>query len=283
MIRWAVLSALAAVATLLAISCSGTASPTSPAVTSISFIELPAEGNAYTAGETIWVDASFDQPVVVSGEPRVALTIGNATRQAEYFFGSGGSSLAFRYIVEAVDSDEDGVSIAVDSLSLNGGSISSTMNAETAADLRHAAVPADALHAVSGSMKMLLTGRMTLFGGAHEFSTVRARGVNSCAGTGGYDDFRPGMNVTIRDGTGAIIASTLTEPWSRLDLHPTYDDSAEAITDGAGIFGQCHVWWAVDVPLSDFYEVNVGRRGSLSYPRSEIEDSGWIIKSSLGQ
>ena len=275
--------ALSATAVLLAVSCGGMTAPT---VMSVAFFDLPRESTGYTAGEMIWVTVTFDQPVTVSGVPQIALSVGDATRQAEYFSGSGGPSLTFRYVVEAMDSDEDGVSIAADSLSLNGGTLLS-IDADTASDLRHDAVAAVADRAVKGSM--LLTGRLSLFADVTDFGVSRAGGVTSCKGTGGYDDFGPGMNVTIRDGAGTLIASTRTEPWGRLDLHPAYDEVVEMIkagTEGTQILGnrtlgQCHVWWVAFVPISEFYEVEVGRRGTLSYSYSELEERGWFVVSGL--
>ena len=154
-----------------------------------------------------------------------------------------------------------------------------------------------------GNPEMLLTGRVVLFDDVTDievsFSGDTADGARgrSCRGTGGYDDFGPGMNVTIRDEDGAIIASTQTEPWYRLERdHPDYNEIVEAIDDTGlptvlvsdsglyrrGTLGLCHVWWVASVPVTDFYEVNVGRRGTLSYSLPEIEDAGWVVATSLG-
>jgi len=62
----------------------------------------------------------------VSGTPKLALTIGAATRQAAYVSspaGFGGRFLLFSYTVQAADRDTDGISIPANALTLNGGTI----------------------------------------------------------------------------------------------------------------------------------------------------------------
>ena len=82
----------------------------------------------YRLGDKIWVSAKFTRFVVVKGTPRMAVVIGEQTRQAEPCtpVKEGGvtvRSLGFCYTVQASDRDTDGISIAADALSLNGGSI----------------------------------------------------------------------------------------------------------------------------------------------------------------
>ena len=121
-----------------------------PAVQSIGF-STTADGGTYFRGETVEVWVAFDREVTVTGEPRVALTVGSETRQATYFSGSGSNLSLFRYTVQAGDWDTDGVSIAANALSLNGGSIKASADGTTDADLTHAAVAADATRKVDGS------------------------------------------------------------------------------------------------------------------------------------
>ncbi len=114
-------------------------------ISSVAIASAPESGAAYQLGEPIIVNVRFDRPVTVTGAPQVALTVGSNTRQAAYFSGSGGRSVFFLYKVQAGDSDTDGVSIAANSVSLNGGGIDGT-----AAALTHDAVAADTAHKVNG-------------------------------------------------------------------------------------------------------------------------------------
>ena len=90
--------------------------------------------------------------VDVSGEPRLALTVGARTREAT-LAGQGMSDvvrffadiflLFFEYTVQPGDLDTDGISIPANALSLNGGSLTLVGAPGTAADLSHSAVNPD--------------------------------------------------------------------------------------------------------------------------------------------
>ena len=66
----------------------GTTEPpitTSLGVSSIYFGSSPANGDTYQRGETIDVRVLFTGRVLAGGSPRLALTIGNQTRVAQYY------------------------------------------------------------------------------------------------------------------------------------------------------------------------------------------------------
>ncbi|AWC68649.1 hypothetical protein CA606_20145 [Caulobacter vibrioides] len=88
---------------------------TSPTVNSVS---VPPNG-AYKAGASLDFTVNFSEVVTVTGTPQLALTVGAATRHADYVSGSGTTALIFRYTVQAGETDTDG--IAVGTLGLNGG------------------------------------------------------------------------------------------------------------------------------------------------------------------
>ena len=125
-----------------------------PAVSSVSFVGSPANGNTYELGETIEVKVSFDRFLTHSGSPRVALTIGGQTALAtwDHGRGTGGgiTDLHFDYEVQPNDFDADGISIAANAIRLNGGSIKAASDATLDADLTHAAVSDDATRKVDG-------------------------------------------------------------------------------------------------------------------------------------
>ena len=113
-----------------------------PKVDYVYFVVPPIAGDTFKKGGLIGALATFNRAVRVSGNPQLALTIGTQTRQADYvpltFFGP--KSLLFFYLVQAADKDDDGISIAANAITLNGGAIQA-VDGTTAADLRHAAVP----------------------------------------------------------------------------------------------------------------------------------------------
>ena len=113
----------------------------------------PAAHDSYVAGEDIEVAVGFTDDVTVdtaSGTPRIALTVGSDTRYADYSASdSDDDELAFVYAVTAADHDQDGVSIAADTLELNGGAIHMDGDSSTDAVLDHAALAADSDHRVN--------------------------------------------------------------------------------------------------------------------------------------
>ena len=123
---------------------------TPPRVRSVYIPYSPARGDTYQLGETIEVDVEFDRAVTATGNPLVALSIGTKTRHAA-FSREGSQTLYFDYTVQAGDRDEDGISIAANVLSLNGGTITA-VDGTTDADLTHGAVAAEGGRKVNGSL-----------------------------------------------------------------------------------------------------------------------------------
>nr|WP_222533414.1 Ig-like domain-containing protein [Azospirillum sp. 412522] len=88
---------------------------------SIRGVVAPADG-LYGVGKTLSFYIQVSEVVIVNGTPTITLDIGGQTRQAVYNpTASSGTVLRFDYVVQAGDSDTDG--IAVTGLNYNGGSI----------------------------------------------------------------------------------------------------------------------------------------------------------------
>jgi hypothetical protein len=94
---------------------------------------------------------------------------------------------------------------------------------------------------------------LVLFGGGNEYLMQGEfalydsdSAANGCVGTGGYNDIRPGVSVTVRDGGGDTIATG-------------------ALGSGEVTAGEfCTYNFRIEVPDADFYRVEVAGRGSLS-------------------
>jgi hypothetical protein len=85
-----------------------------------------------------------------------------------------------------------------------------------------------------------------------------------CTGEGGYSDIGAGTQIVVKDGSGEILGT------GSLDA-------------GKEAFPSCVFTFTVsELPRSDFYSVESGRRGSLSYSFEEMEDQSWIVFLSLG-
>ncbi len=80
----------------------------------------------YGVGTFITLTVGFNENVIVNttgGTPTLRLETGTTDRNATYFFGSGTSTLSFRYIVQAGDTSADLDQVGSRALSLNGGTI----------------------------------------------------------------------------------------------------------------------------------------------------------------
>ena len=123
---------------------------TAPQVSRVGITSRPQDGEAYGVGETIDVQVGFTVPLEVAGSPTLALALGSGARQASLSW-SDDRTVAFRYAVQAKDRDEDGIGIAANALSLNGGSIRSAAGADADLDLGAHAIVNAAGHKVDGS------------------------------------------------------------------------------------------------------------------------------------
>lgn len=111
---------------------------------------------------------------------------------------------------------------------------------------------------------------LLLRGGSHPvtgtFALVDLDGffTGPCFGSGGYSDIGPGTQVVVKDRSGKIMATGSLGPGK---------------ARGGSI---CQFKFAMEVPSSDFYSFEVGRRGSITYTPEELEAAGWHVGFSLG-
>ena len=97
---------------------------TNPSATAAAITSSPDDDDGYRIGEIIEAEVSFNVRVFVreprepdeDAELRLILDIGGHSRYATFVDGSGTDTLLFRYVVQAGDRDEDGISIGVDAL-----------------------------------------------------------------------------------------------------------------------------------------------------------------------
>ncbi|MCS6232747.1 tandem-95 repeat protein, partial [Shewanella baltica] len=89
----------------------------------VNSVSVPANAT-YITGQNLDFTINFNDNVTVNtggGTPQLSITVGATTRQATYQSGSGTGALLFRYIVQAGESDSDGIAVGV--LSANGGTL----------------------------------------------------------------------------------------------------------------------------------------------------------------
>ena len=100
------------------------ADTTPPTVTSVAITSATGVQNStLNAGDVVSVTVTMSEATTVTGTPQLALNIGGTTVQANYASGSGTTALVFTYTILAGQTDTDGISIAANSLSLNGGTL----------------------------------------------------------------------------------------------------------------------------------------------------------------
>ena len=90
----------------------------------VSSVAVPANGT-YSIGQNLDFTVAMSENVTVAatgGTPRIALTVGTATRYASYLSGSGTQALVFRYTVQTNDNDSDGIALGA-AIDANGGTI----------------------------------------------------------------------------------------------------------------------------------------------------------------
>lgn len=163
---------------------------------------------------------------------------------------------------------------------------------------------------------VLLIGGLVVFGSSSNSGKVTIRGIallmskdtgdvtgswDDCKGTGGYDDFSAGRNITIKNekseiiGAGAArnlsedIFSTLVEmnkdiSWYgeiKADSSPE-DTIKNTFVVGANAGMACGLYFEIKTDKSEFYEIEMGSRGKLSYSQSEMEKNGFAVSLTLG-
>ncbi len=89
---------------------------------SITALAVPAD-NMYVTGNDLDFNITFSRSVNITGTPRLQIDLGGNTVFATYQSGTGTNSLLFRYTVQAVDNDNDGIIFTSNSIGLNGGTI----------------------------------------------------------------------------------------------------------------------------------------------------------------
>ena len=134
---------------------------TSPIIEEVEFsdsLDLQGGDDTYGAGDWLGVLVTFDEEVVATGSSWMGIRIGDNVRRAEIwhlpdFLAMSDSEreipvrvVFFGYTVQEGESDSDGISVAADSITLNGGTIRD--EAGNNAELAHEALADNPNHKV---------------------------------------------------------------------------------------------------------------------------------------
>ena len=128
---------------------------TTPTVTGVEFFSNPT-GNVYAIDDIVEVAVRFSNIVDMTGAPRLELNFAGTPKTATCEADTATLAMLCSYEVAVGDSAPDGIAIAANKLTLNGGAITAT-GSTTAVDLDHAAVAIDAGQRVDGIRPTLVT------------------------------------------------------------------------------------------------------------------------------
>ena len=171
---------------------------------------------------------SYDDDVTVGGMPRLVLTVGTSTLYAEYASSqSSPRRLAFRYVIQSGQDDNDGIAIGAD-LDLNGGSIKD-----------------------SNGNRAALALTLPLLGGIKINGSVPS--LNSVAGPSGF--YKSGQSVTLTATFGQSVEVSGT-PALVLDIGGA---SGHAVYSGNGNASLTHTFaYTVGASEDDSNGIQVG-------------------------
>jgi len=98
-----------------------------------------SQNSTLNAGDVVTATVTMSESTTVTGSPTLTLTVGSASAIATYnAAGSTSTLIRFNYTIQGGEADSNGISIAANSLNLNGGTI---LDASTnPASLTHSAV-----------------------------------------------------------------------------------------------------------------------------------------------
>jgi hypothetical protein len=89
----------------------------------ITAVNSSTANGSYKVGDTISIQVTFSESVIVTGTPQLTVETGSTDRVLNYASGSGTNSLTFSYTVQAGDSSADLDYTSTTALALNSGSI----------------------------------------------------------------------------------------------------------------------------------------------------------------
>ena len=135
-------------------SVSAQADTTAPTISSVAITSDTGDDDSYFDDDGVYgiddsieVTVTFSENITVTGAPQLELDIGGSAKAAGYESVTA-TNVVFSYTVEEGVSDDDGIAIGADKLTLNGGSIKDA--ADNAADLSHVALAVQGGHKVDG-------------------------------------------------------------------------------------------------------------------------------------
>ena len=130
-----------------------------PRVSTVALSSDPGRDATYAIEDAVEATVTFTEAVDVTGTPTLTIAVGNSEVPLVYFSGLGTAALLFGYTVAESDEAPDGIAVATNKLTLDGGTSTITKAGDSSIDavLTHDALAADSGHKVDGVRPTLVT------------------------------------------------------------------------------------------------------------------------------
>ena len=128
-----------------------------PTVTAVALTSDPGLDSTYGIGDAIEATVTFDAAVDIAGTPQLELDFAGTSKTAACTAATNTTTMVCAYTVAENDSAPNGIAIAANKLTLNGGTIRSTGSTTLNAVLAHSAVAIVSGHKVDGVRPTLVT------------------------------------------------------------------------------------------------------------------------------
>jgi hypothetical protein len=115
--------------------------------------------NSLNAGDVLSLVVTMSVATTVTGTPQLELDIGGTAVLANYVSGSGSTSLVFNYTIQTGQTDSNGISVAANKLTLNGGTLQGAVG--NAAMLTHSALADNANYVVDNTAPLISSIALT--------------------------------------------------------------------------------------------------------------------------
>ena len=207
-----------------------------PAVTSVELTDVP-NNNTWAIGDEIEATVTFSAAVDITGTPQLELDFDGTPKPAACATDTNTTAMACYYTVVVNDTAPNGIAIAANKLTLNGGTITATGSTTVNAVLAHGAVAIDAGQKVDGIRPRLVTtgseapttstdGTQVILTFSETISSVDLAKINIIAGN-------IPRATTAASATGTTVEIDLTTALTTTSTTITVALAANAVEDGA--------------------------------------------------
>ena len=129
-----------------------------PDVSSVEITSVPDNATyGYKIGDAVEATVTFSAAVDITGTPQLELDFAGTPKPADCLTATNTTTMVCAYTVAVNDTAPNGIAIAANTLTLNGGTITATGSTTITADLDHDAVAIDAGQKVDGIRPTLVT------------------------------------------------------------------------------------------------------------------------------